>query len=453
MSRRAVAAGAHAHAPAPAPASACVADIDTETDTDTDTIDWSPLLPHWDRRAFHLARAAAPPLSPGHAFDLIVRAAEPFRAGTRFMALPDVRFYLDGGVLRAPGDLLPGPEDRGDPLRYVQRVRERLHGAHFQLRVTQPLFLDYRLWSRTRALLADLFARIGCPALPVEAALWVGQAAPQTVGTRLQPRHACLRLPLLGACTAQLWRARPSSRGAPERQSASQGEAAGERAPAATLHARAGDVLCWPGRWWHRDSDDGAGLGLSLAIPSQGGDAMIAVKDALAESVDAALGEDERVAMLSYPPRARAGRGIAAVAPLARVGAAMRAAATRGDLQQALRVAWIARVSAGALEPPPPPRDDYRLRPDDRVRLDPRNPLLRMREGEQWWWAVNGHVFAMPDHPYLDALLTRLRDGGAGEVARLCARGRRGRPDPGLVQLLQRLYELRGLRLRARADA
>lgn len=433
MSRRAASAGARAQAPVPA--------------GDDAAIDWTPLLPHWDRRPFHLPRVAPPPLSPGRAFDLVVRAAEPFRAGTRFMALPDVRFYLDGGVLRAPGDLLPGPEDRGDPQRYVRRVRERLHGAHFQLRVTQPLFLDYALWSHARALLAGLFAQVGCPALPVEAVLWVGEAAPQTLGTRLQPRHACLRLPLLGACAAQLWRARPSSR------ADSRCAPAGERAPAATLHARAGEALCWPGRWWHRDSDDGACLGLSLAIPTQGGDAMIAVKDALAESVDAALGEDERVPMLSYPPRARGRRGVASVAPLTRVGAAMRAAVAGGDLAQALRVAWIARVSAGALEPAPAPRDDHRLRPHDRVVVDPRNPLLRMREGEQWWWAVNGQVFAMPDHPRLDALLARLRDGGAGEVAKLCARGRRGRVDPDLVQLLQRLYELRALRLLQEAGA
>lgn len=389
-------------------------------------IDWSRLLPHWDRRPYCLP-GVAHRLTPERAFALIVQAAAPFRAGTRFMALPDVRFYLDGGLMRAPGDLLPGEEDRDAPA-YVRRVRERLHGARFQLRVSQPLFLDERLWSATRDLLAGLFAAIGCPALPVDAAFWVGDAQPQTLGARLDPRHACLRLPLLGASEVRLWRSRPRR----------------ERAPEQILRARPGELLCWPGRRWYEEADDGATLGLALAIPTHAADAMIAAKNLLAEQVDDALGEDERVAMLAFPPRA--GRhGIAALAPLTRVGAAATAAVAGGGLERALRLTWAARASAWALEPVPAPREESALHEDDCVQLDPRSPLLRLRDGEGWVWAINGHVFAMPEHPRAQQLLDELRDGQRQRVADLCRSQRRGRIDRGVLDLLQRLYALRAV--------
>ncbi|QCW28262.1 hypothetical protein FE772_24045 [Lysobacter enzymogenes] len=91
-----------------------------------------------------------------------------------------MRFYRDGAQLRAPGDLLPGAEDRDDPQRYLQRLRERLDGARFQLRVAHPLFLDYPLWARTRAAGAAVRA-LSLPALPVEASLWIGDADAATL--------------------------------------------------------------------------------------------------------------------------------------------------------------------------------------------------------------------------------------------------------------------------------
>lgn len=408
---------------------------DASNQDDAPGVDWSPLWPHWDRRAALAPGAGAPPLPPRRAFALIARAAEPFRAGTRFMALPDVRFYRDGAQLRAPGDLLPGAEDRDDPQRYLQRVRERLDGARFQLRVAHPLFLDYPLWARTRALLAPLFARLGLPALPVEASLWIGDADAATLGLRLAPRHVLIQLPLLGACALRSWRTRPAP----------------GRAPAHSLRARPGEALCWPGRHWHELGDEDGCLGLALRVPVRGGDAMIAAKDALADRVDGELGADERVAMLDFPPP-RAQRGATALAPLARVAAAMRTALADGELERSLRAGWLERVSAGALEPVPVPRAPARLRAGDEVECDPRNPLLRLREDAGWRWAVAGHSFAMPDHPRLDRLLAQLRSGEAARVSALCAResGREsGRGvDPDLVAVLQRLYELRGLRRR-----
>lgn len=386
-------------------------------------IDWSGLRAHWGRRACRLP-GAAPALDPFRAYALVRRAAQPFRAGTRFLALPDVRFYVDGGWMRAPGDLLPGAED-ADPAGYAQRVRARLDGRRFQLRVTQPLFLDYELWAQARAALAGLFAQVGQPSLALTATLWLGDADAATRGPQVEPAAASLRLPLLGGCLARCRRTRPRAAGAAGR----------------TLCADAGEALYWPAGHWVEEADRGTTLGLAVSIPVGGEEAAVAVKDLLADLVDAELGAQAEVAMLDYPPRAR---GRDAIAPLRAVAAQMRSAVAGGALERALRASWAARASAAGLEPPPPPRADDALRPDDRVRLDRRSPLLRLAEGAQEWWAVNGHVFSVPVHPRAQALWRALHEPAAATVAQLCA-GPRRRIDPGALALLQRLHDLRAL--------
>lgn len=390
-------------------------------------IDWSGLQAHWRRRACRL-QGAAPALDAARAYALVRRAAEPFRAGTRFLALPDVRFYVDGGWMRAPGDLLPGAED-ADAAGYVARVRARLDGRRFQLRVSQPLFLDYALWAQARDALAGLFERFGQPSLALTAELWLGDADAGTLGPRFEPAAASLRLPLLGGSEVRCWRARPRAGAAPAR----------------VLRAAAGEALYWPEAGWVEEADLGPTLGLAVSVPVDGAAAAVAVKDLLAELVDAELGEQAQVAMLDFPPRGRA-----AIAPLRQVAAQMRAAAAGGDLQRALRASWAARASAAGLEPVPAPREEP-LAPADRVGLDRRSALLRLADGEREWWAVNGHAFSMPVHPRVDALLRALQGGAPATVAQLCA-GPRRRPDPGLLALLQRLHDLRAVE-RERAPA
>ncbi|WP_255217465.1 hypothetical protein [Myxococcus sp. AM010] len=73
--------------------------------------DWARFASrHWERTPTRL-RLGAPLISPEQAFQGLVSVSAPFRLGTRFRALPDVRFFADTARLRAPGTLLPGEKD------------------------------------------------------------------------------------------------------------------------------------------------------------------------------------------------------------------------------------------------------------------------------------------------------------------------------------------------------
>ncbi|NEE21482.1 hypothetical protein G3M58_85350, partial [Streptomyces sp. SID7499] len=96
---------------------------------------------------------------------LNVASCAPFRAGTRFWVMPDVRFLLGDGWLRAPGTLLP---DTTDPTLddYLDRLEAEVPGQGYLLTVRQPLLLDHALWSAVRDTVSGLWRHVGWPNLP-----------------------------------------------------------------------------------------------------------------------------------------------------------------------------------------------------------------------------------------------------------------------------------------------
>ncbi len=121
-------------------------------------VDWAHFgAQHWNESPVQLRGVAESP-DVQLAYEAVVAAAEPFRAGTRFRALPNVRFFVDGGQIRAPGDLLPGTEDLT-----ADHYATRMAGRKYLLTVEQPLLLDFRLWSQVRDLVAPLWRQVGCP--------------------------------------------------------------------------------------------------------------------------------------------------------------------------------------------------------------------------------------------------------------------------------------------------
>ena len=153
----------------------------------------------------------------------MVEAARPFRAGTRFQALPDVRFLVDGGRIRAPGDLLPGPQDI-TAQRYGERLDHQMGGRGRLLVVEQPLILDHALWAQVRSLVAPLWERAGYPVLPVVTELVLGERITECDGPAHELRHSTLTWVLHGTVTAT---PRDAQAGP-------------------TLTAGAGDLLHWP---------------------------------------------------------------------------------------------------------------------------------------------------------------------------------------------------------------
>jgi hypothetical protein len=398
-------------------------------------IDWTAVArAHRDGRAIRLRAGRRLAISPERAFAAAVAASAPFRIGTRFRAAPDVQFFAGDDLVRAPGDRLPGPDDRSLDA-YVARVAAA-EPAPFQLVVTHPLVVDFALWAEVRDLVRGLFAQIGAPVLPVVGELVLGTFRDSPRGFAKRMHCAAVTVVLAGRLRARLWRRlwQPS----PNEIRGVDGHP-----PDATLTARAGDVLYWPADRWHLDEAIGPCLALRLWIPGAGSDVTSGVAQALGELVadrlDAAPAGAVPYAAVARPSSrgARATR-TTAPRPLRDVGRELGELARGPELARELAIQWVRRVSACGLEPVPPARP-IALPAGARVRRDPRTPIVEMRWRGESIWAANGHGFALRrGGRALRRMLTALERGDA-EVDALCGDA------PGLRVALELLAEVGAL--------
>jgi hypothetical protein len=354
---------------------------------------------HWNRAPARLRQDAA--IDVASAYAAIVTAAEPFRAGVRAGALPDVRLQMADGLLRAPGDLLPGEADP-TPDAYASR----LGGQQFVLTVEQPLLLDFALWARVRALVAPLWRIVGTPTVPVVTELVLGRGAPTQHGNG----DGALIWVLSGDLEL---------------------DAGGD-----VLSGAPGDVVYVPPG--HRyDLRYGSGcLLLRLRISGDSRLVVAAVKDLAAAWLQRRRGPSS-VPWLPYPPPRDDGGALPVIDLLAETSDAVATFGASPELARLLRTTWAKRVSAGALEPAPRPREPIDLRPGQRVRAN--HAIVRMPDDDGWICAVNGYAF-LARHTAVD-VLARLHTGEPTTVEDLCA----GHGQEAVLALLQRLYTLRGV--------
>ncbi|MFJ8649398.1 hypothetical protein ACIRNI_25160 [Streptomyces sp. NPDC093546] len=380
---------------------------------------------HWEREPVVLpAPGGTGRVAVRPAYAVMAEAARPFRAGTRFRALPDVRFLVDGGRIRAPGDLLPGPGDT-TAARYAARLDTRMEGRGRLLAVEQPLVLDHALWNGVRELVTPLWERVGHPVLPVVSELALGDGGTDRDGLNREPVHSTLVWVLHGTLTAT-----------------PPGPAGG-----VALTAGAGDLLHWPAGRPYALRYGARTLALRLLVPGDPRLLTEAVKDVVAGMLHQRRGDD-RVPYLAYPPATE--DGAPDVPELAATGAALREMAGEDRLDRVLRILWARRASAAGLEPVPGPRPAVRLSPDDRVR--PGSPVVRMplEDERSWVWAVDGHAFSLRG-TLGERVLDRLGRDGAPSVRELCAEAGPGR-EAGVVALLEKLYALRAVDVAGRKE-
>lgn len=399
------------------------------------TLDWDRFLDeHWERAPARL-RCDVPPLSPGDAFRAAAAACAPFRAGTRFRALPDVRFFSGDAQIRAPGTLLPGPRDRSLD-DYHRRVAARLGDQRFQLFIEAPLVVDFALWARVRDLIAGLIERVGFPVLPIACDLALGNFARSPRGLTKRPHHAVLAIVLRGRVRVRLWDRLWDD---PPNEIVDFDRHVRD---AVTLEAGAGDLLYWPARFWHieqcRDARGGC-MVLRLWIPAPGARSTDAVKAALTDLLDEHHDHDGAVPFLPVSSR-RAAR----IDPLARAAERVARLSRSAELTSALRILWAKRVSAHGLEPVPAAREATRpLDPADVICADPGGHAVRMPgETGAWIWAINGHAFALHGERAAARVLRQLAAGPA-RVGDLC----RGASSSGIRTFLDALHRLRAIRL------
>lgn len=378
-----------------------------------------PVAERWQRDPVRLAAAA--PVPRQRVFEVLRAACAPFRAGTRFRALPDVRFRTEEGQLRAPADLLPADADRGLP-----QYQDRLTARGYQLVVEQPLLLDFPLWSAVRAEISPLWRRVGWPNLPVVVELVVADEYTDLEAMTRAPTHASLTWVLAGEVRVHLLPPGTSPTLDPP-------------ATAETLTGGEDDLLYWPAGHRPLVEYGSRAAVLSLRIAQDPRLAVAAVHDLLGVLAAPQAGYDGTVPYLVYPPPPEI------APPLAAVGTAVRDVLAGPRLEAALHQQWVRCRSAAGLLPPPAPRPRRGLTPEDRVRTP--NEIVTMTVGrDRWLCGVNGHSFELGGAAGR-RLLDALRPGRVTAIAQLCAEvGARDEPARrAVLALMDKLHGLRGV--------
>ncbi|AKQ65692.1 hypothetical protein A176_002604 [Myxococcus hansupus] len=401
--------------------------------------DWERFVErHWEKTPARM-KLPAPVLSAGEVFQRTAATCEPFRHGTRFRALPDVRFYVGHARLASPGPLLPGHDD-ATLGGYLDRASGGLEGASFQIQVEQPFMFDFSLWGAVRGFLRGLMERVGVPVLPATTELVLGRFSRGPLGLAKRPHHSRFTLVLQGQLRVRLWK---KLWGQPANETVDFDQHLHE---ATTLEARAGECLYIPSQRWHLEEAPGDCMALHVWIPVKGSRPTDEVKRVLVSMLEREAEHDETVPYLSYPwRRPRAGRR-ATVERLEQTADTLHTLTREAELQQMLRITWARRVSACALEPVPPPDTATALKDTLHVRRTPSTDILRMKDPSGLWiWAVNGHAFPGPGEALARRLFDALDTGAPCRVDALCGLGRTAAQREEVRVLLGSLLRLRGI--------
>jgi hypothetical protein len=395
---------------------------------------------YWNREPAVVPCPLPVPLQ--RAYDVIVAASEPFRGGTRFFTLPDVRFFVTGGRLRAPGGLLPGAAEATVD-DYLNSLEVRCAGDGYLLAVEQPLMLDFGLWSSVRDLVTGLWREVGWPNLPVVAELSVGSKFTRSDCLTSPSQHAIMVWVLEGSLSVRLW---PESSGPVPATTVGPDH---DMPGVLTLDGDAGHLLYVPSAYRYAFVYGKRCVALCLRVPVDGRLAIDAVRDVVADIMQSRRGSGDAVPFLGPPVPGlleEPGWDNAGDVPvqLAAIGDEIQRALDCPELARMLRIKWAARRSAGALEPVPPPRSGDAFGAEQRIRLA--GEVVRLPDGpNRWIWAVNGHVFQVQGVGG-ERILADLRERHGVEMSRLCSTAD-GEYSQGALTLLRRLYSLRGVEM------
>ncbi|WP_130798977.1 hypothetical protein [Streptomyces otsuchiensis] len=396
--------------------------------------DWAGFVAHhWNTAPVRLT-GTTPPLGLAGCHDLLVRVAEPFRAGTRLRVPTVVSFDTTRGRLRAPGPLLPANDGDGTDHRaagYLDRVSSALAGRGWLLAAANPLRADFRSWARVRDQLAVLWREHGWPVTPVSTEITAGSDYPRPGGDAPGPGPAVLLWVLSGSLRVRF----PAS------------AASAASAPRTELRGVAGDLLHWPAGPRPDELHGENCVTLRIAVRSDAAHADELVRELLHEA-GGRLPEygdgDGRPCLLHEEPPRPPGEPVTVLDATARVGEIVGELAHGAAVERALLRNWAARRSAAGLDPAPPPRTAVPLGVRDRVRLV--CEVTRMPTGDRArsLWAANGHAFTVGGS-VADRILTALPSERARTVTEVADAAGPGTAPGDVRALIGALHRVRAV--------
>lgn len=363
------------------------------------------------------------------------------------------RFYKGDDGFMLKGSKLSGyiPRRTDQSLSsYAKRINSKLKGERFGLVLPELQEYHPQFYLRTREFLSGLAAqvRMRWRAMP---GLFVGNYEQTPFGIHQDPANV-FDFIIEGGKRIYLW---PEDYFRDSFDKLRDSDFAKLRRDATVLEGKTGDVLYWPGRYWHVGESLGElSIGVSLAlIPVQLSYVILdEITNQIDDEVEASLNRDggfpNTASDVEQSPRMIAATVRQATRSLSR-------AQHNPDLIQSIQVSWLNYMTSGGSDPAPRPLPLEILKDEYCVRAIPELPLVWIAgSDDQIICSANGHSFAMPGAPAIARLLKELNDGATlqvGELIRKYAGSSRRNglkfniTKEGIRFLLSKLYSLRAI--------
>ena len=360
----------------------------------------------------------------------------------------DDGFMLEGYKISG---YVPGTSDQSLD-DYAKRIDTKLKGERFGLVLHDLQAYHPQFYLRMREFLSGLATqvRVRWRAMP---GLFVGNYEQTPFGIHQDPANV-FAFVIEGRRRIYLW---PEGyfRDSFDRVRAS--DFAKLRRDATILEGEPGDVLYWPGRYWHvGESLDDLAIGISVAlVPVQLSSFIVgAINHQIGEFLHPTLTTDG-----GFPQAAtdveESPEMIAAA--LKRAAKLLKRTRDDSDFIQSVQVSWLDYMSGGGSEPSPPPLPLETLDDNCLIGGTPEIPIVWITSDNQIVCSVNGNSILLPAAPAIIGLLTELNGGATLRVRDLIkkytgASRRNGvqfkTTKDGLRFLLSKLYSLRAINLR-----
>ena len=224
---------------------------------------------YWEKRPVHFTREVVPIVDSDHLFEIVrrtfirLRSAEPdFQPDIRFSASDQEPRPREVRTAAQIPEIAPTDSDNS-----FQEWDRRLKGVEYYfLQLSQLQTLDAILWGRLRAFVTGLYRQVGIPAYRAWCDVYIGRYSSTPFGVHLDGASN-FTFGIEGCKTLYLWE--PSFYHHVIEREGPKTDYRKYLGEAIALTVRPGELIYWPGRFWHIAEPRGFSVTMNFAYYGQ----------------------------------------------------------------------------------------------------------------------------------------------------------------------------------------
>lgn len=389
---------------------------------DRTTMDWDKFFAaHWNRRP-GVFQFGEPLVSLEDVFQAVLTRVDLARKGRDIGR--DIRLFAGDRMLSRDtagfGARLPMASDKNFE-GYERRLASEQKITDFMLIVDHIQAYSPVIWDRILEFFQGLFGNAGIPSGQLDVDVFIGHYDRTPFGVHGDTIDGFMFV-LQGEKRMQTW---PSAvwRGYESPTKTTNYEP--YLADATTLPGGPGALVYWPADYWHIAECEGLTISLNLSFKLPVRDvrsspAVNTVFGPLRELVRQRV--DQMPIVGTYPIRPGRLQDAAGSIPtsILAVANSVRSIVNSKEFDQMVLEAWLRHLSRYGFQLHHPPVSNEPLADSDRVRVDPRFPILWAPYEDGIICACNGHGTHLENAPAVVALLDKLNSGSEFQVGSLC---------------------------------